>query len=77
MARRRNRFADEILIDAGQNSQQRALSGSVQTDDADLRAVKVREVDVFEDLFLSMELRHADHGIDDFVGDSGRHGIGL
>ena len=44
--RRHGRLALEVLIDAGQNPQQRALSGSVQTDNADLRSIKIREIDV-------------------------------
>src|SRR5256885_10951826 len=57
-----------VVVLAGQDAQQRRLAGAVQADDADLRAIKVGEVDVLEDLLLSMELGDADHGIDDLVG---------
>src|SRR6266498_1991544 len=64
------------LNGSGKSSLLRILAGSVQADDADLRAVKVGEVDVLEDLLLSMELGDTDHGIDDFVGFGLGHGEG-
>src|SRR5258708_11869884 len=55
-------------------SQKRRLAGAVETDDADLRAVEIGEVDVLEDLLrFSMELRDTHHGIDDFVRFGLRH----
>src|ERR1051326_1278069 len=49
----RNRgLALEFLINACQNSQQRALAGSVQSDHADFGAVKIGQVNVLEDSFL-------------------------
>src|SRR6476620_3045250 len=62
--RRQHGLAEVVLVFAGQDAQQRRLAGSVQADDADLRAIEIGEVDVLEDLFLSMELRDADHGVD-------------
>src|SRR5205814_3846073 len=64
---RQNCLAEKIFVNAGKNSQQRALARSIQTDDADLRAVEVRKVNVLENLLFSMELGYANHGIDDFV----------
>ena len=68
VAGREDGLAEEVAVDAGQDAQQRRLPRSVQTDDADLRAIEIGEIDVFEDLLFSMELGDADHGIDDFVG---------
>ena len=53
--RRDGRLALKILIDAGQNPQQRTFPGAVQADDADLRAVEIRQVDVLEDSFLVVD----------------------
>ena len=60
----------EFLIDAGENPQQRTLSGSVQADDADLRAVEIGKVDVLENGFLVVVLADSNHGVDDFVRSS-------
>jgi hypothetical protein len=57
----------ELLLDAGHDSQQRALAGSVQTDHADFRAVEVREGDVLDDGLLVVALADADHRVDDLV----------
>ncbi len=57
----------KFLIDAGQDAQQRTFAGSVQADDADLRAVEIGEVDVLEDRFLVVILADSDHRVDDFV----------
>src|SRR5205807_9290327 len=67
VAGREHRLADEIAVGAGQDAQQRRLARSVQTDDADLRAIKIGEVDVLEDLLLAVELRYSDHRVDDLV----------
>ena len=68
-SRRYGGLALKILIDAGKDLQQRALAGSIETNDADLRAVKVREVDVLEDSFLVVVLAYSNHGVNDFVRD--------
>ena len=75
-SRRYGRFALEVLVDAGENPQQRALSGSVQSDDADLGSVEVREIDVLEDGFLVVVLAYSNHGVNDFVRN-GAHAEGL
>ena len=68
-ARRNSRLALKFLIDAGEYPQQRTLSGTVQSDDADLRAIEIRQVDVLEDSFLVVVLADSNHGVDDFVGN--------
>ena len=67
VAGREHGLAEEVVVDAGQDAQQRRLARAVQTDDADLRAVEIGEVDVLEDLLLAVELRHSDHRVDDLV----------
>ena len=67
VAGREHGLAEEVLVDAGEDAQQRDLARAVQTDDADLRAVEIGEVDVLEDLLLAVELRDADHRVDDLV----------
>ena len=42
-------LAIDVLIDAGEYAQQRRLARTVQTDNADLRAVKVGKINVFQD----------------------------
>jgi hypothetical protein len=46
------RFAQEVLIHPRHDAQQRALSGAVRAEDADLRAGKEREPDALQDLAL-------------------------
>src|SRR5204863_9120823 len=55
-AGRYSRLALKFLIDAGKNPQQRALTGSVESDDTDFGAIEVRQIDVLEDRFLVVEL---------------------
>ena len=66
-AGRDDSLAVDLFIDAGEYAEQRRLARAVQTDDANLRAVEVGKVDVFEDRLLVVKLTDADHGIDDFV----------
>jgi len=68
VARRASGLADEVLLDARHDAQQRAFARAVETDDADLGAVEVRQVDVLEDRALAVVLADADHGVDDLVG---------
>src|ERR1051326_1562244 len=63
-----------ILIDASQNAQQRRLSRSVESNNSNLGAIEIREVDIFQDRLLVIELTDADHGINDFVWLS-RHNL--
>src|SRR5205085_8837114 len=70
---REDGFAEEVAIGAGENAKQRRFSRSVQTDHADLRAVEIGEIDVFEDLLLSVKLRDTYHRVDDFVRFGLRH----
>ena len=67
MAGGEDRFADEILVHAGQNPQERALSRAVQPQDADLRPVEIGEVDILQDRLFLVDLAHSDHGVDDLV----------
>src|SRR5207244_206407 len=67
---RNSRPALKVLIDARKNPQQRALAGSIQTNDADLRPVKVRKIDVFKDSFLVEVPAYPDHGVNHFVWNS-------
>ncbi len=55
------------LSTPGEYAQQGRFAGAVQADHANLRAVKIGKVDVFEDRLLVVKLADADHGIDDFV----------
>src|SRR6185369_10394953 len=68
-SRRDRSLALKILIDARKNPKQRTFSRPVQSNDADLCAIEVRQVDIFEDSFLIVVLADPNHGVDDFVGD--------
>src|SRR5262249_33666777 len=68
-AGRYGRLSLEFLIDAGKNAKQRTLSRAVEADHADLRTVKIREVNVLEDSFLIVILAVPNHGVNDFVGN--------
>jgi hypothetical protein len=70
VAGRQHGLADELFVRAREYAQQRTLARAVQADDADLRAVKVREVDVFEDGLLVVKLADADHRVNNFIGDA-------
>ena len=48
-------------------AQQRRPARPIQPNDANLRAIEIGKIDVFEDGLLVIELTDADHGIDDFV----------
>ncbi len=50
-----------VLVDAGEDAEEGALAGAVETEDADLRTVEVREIDVLEDLLFVVALGDADH----------------
>ena len=67
IAGRDHGFAVNFFVDAGEYAQQGRLARSVQADDANLRAVEVRKVDVFEDRLLIVKLADADQGINNFV----------
>ena len=55
-------FSLILLVDTRDNLQQRRLSGTVQTDDSDFRAVEERQVYVFEHLFLwRVDFAHSHH----------------
>src|SRR6266852_4675527 len=56
-----------ISVDAGEYAQERRLARAIEPDDANLRAIEIGKIDVFEDGLLVIELTDADHGIDDFV----------
>src|SRR5437867_9405873 len=60
-------FALKVLIHAGKDAQQRTFSRAIQTDDTNLRAVEIGQIDVFEDSLLVVVLAYSNHGVDDFV----------
>src|SRR5207302_99824 len=65
-ALRRERFADKLMVLARHDSEERALSGAVQAEDANLRARQKREPDVFKNLGVGrMNLPETFHGIDE------------
>src|SRR6185503_19769242 len=66
-ARRHCRASLKLLINAGKSTEKRTLAVTVQTDDADLGAVEIRQVDIFEDSFLVVVLADPNHGVDDFI----------
>src|SRR6185436_16196789 len=65
--RRDDCFTVEVFVDAREYAEQGRLARAVQADDADLCAVEVGEIDVFENRLLVVKLADADHGINDFV----------
>jgi hypothetical protein len=65
-------LAGEVLVDAGQDAQQRTLARAVEAEDADLGAVIVRELDLFEDRYFVVKFAHADHGVNYFGIDAHR-----
>ncbi len=67
VARRQDGLAREALVRARDDAQQRGLARAVEADDADLRAVEVREVDVLQHRALVVVAADADHRVDDFV----------
>src|SRR5437016_5760041 len=60
-----------ILIHACEYAQQRRLPRSIEPNNANLRAIEIREINVSQDRLLVIELTDADHGVDDFVWFSG------
>jgi hypothetical protein len=56
-----------LLVDTREDAEERRFSRAIQSNDADLRAVKVREIDIFEDRLLVVKLADADHRVDDFI----------
>ena len=70
VARRNGVLPLNSLSTPARYAQQRALAGAIQAEDADLRAVEIRKIDVFEDGFLVVKLADSDHGVDDFVRNS-------
>ena len=67
----------KFLIDAGKNAQERTLARSVQSDDADLGAIEIGKIDVFEYSFLVVVLADSNHGVDDFVRNGAHAGRGI
>ena len=62
----RKRFADEALVLARHDLEERALARAVQAEHADLRAGKEREPDVFENLGVGlMDLPETLHGVNE------------
>ena len=58
-----------VLVDPRHNTEQAALSGPVQSQDADLRPIKERKRDIPEDLLVGrVDLAYPDHRINDLVG---------
>ena len=68
----RARLAEEVLVDAGHDAEERRLAGAVRPEHADLGAREEREVDPAEDLALRRhDLPKVAHGEDVL----GRHGV--
>ena len=66
--------AVDVGVDAREDAHERGLAGTVEAEDADLRAVVERQRDVAED-FLALDLlRDAEHREDDLGGFGGCHG---
>ena len=62
----RPRLADELLVLAGHDPQQRALARAVQAEHANLRAGQKRQPDVLEDDVVGrMDLPQPLHGVDE------------
>jgi hypothetical protein len=59
------------FVHTAQHMEQGRFARSIEADHANLRAVEIGEVDVFEDGLLVVVLADADHGIDNFVWFSG------
>ena len=69
--RRRSRLAVEVLVDAGHDAQHRRLAGTVQTEQADLRAREEAQRDVLDDFALrGHDLADPVHGVDELHGDA-------
>src|SRR5262249_19319017 len=64
---RDHRLTVKVFINSCKDAQQRGLTRAIQADDANLCAVKIGEIDIFENRLFIIELTDADHGIDDFV----------
>ena len=70
ITRRENRLAVDLLVHARHDAQQRRFARAVEPDHADLGAIEIGEIDVFQDGALVVVLADADHRIDNFVGFS-------
>jgi hypothetical protein len=74
VAGRQHRFADEVLLHAGHDAQQRAFACAVQPQHADLGAVEIGEADVAQHLLLGrVDFADPHHRINDLC----THGFGL
>ena len=73
IARRENRLTVEVLVYTSQNLEERAFTGSIKPQDADFGAVKIGQVDVFQNGFLVVIFAYANHGVNDFIHFGG-HG---
>ena len=72
----REGVAGEVLLDSRHDAEQGRLPGSVQAEDADLRAGQEREVDALQDLALRRDdLPQIDHRVDVLVRHKGRECI--
>ena len=62
----RIRFAEEIVVLAGHDSEERALAGPVEAEHTDLRARQEREPDIFQnDMVGLVNLAQTFHGVDE------------
>jgi len=67
VAGRKDHFALEGALNAGNNLHQGRLTGAVETYDTDFGTIEEREVDIFENLFMGREyLVDTHHRKDDF-----------
>jgi len=70
----RIRFADELVVLAGHDLQQRALARAVEAEDADLRAGEKREPDVVEHAGIGrMNLPEPLHRVDVLHGQAAQY----
>ncbi|OPY08532.1 MAG: hypothetical protein A4E66_01843 [Syntrophus sp. PtaB.Bin001] len=67
ISRRGDRLAVVRTIDPGEDTQQGTLPRAVQSEDADLGAVKIGQGDVLQNRFLVVNLGDSDHGVNYFV----------
>src|SRR5262249_4882749 len=69
VAGRNSGLALKVLLHGGKDLQERTLSRTVEADHANLGAIKIGEIDVFEYSLLIVELVYSNHGVNDFIGN--------
>ena len=64
---REDGLAHKFFIDPGQDAQQGAFPGPVQTDDADFGPVEIRKGDILENRLFVVILADPHHGVDNLI----------